>query len=507
VSSTSRLQARTKPNLNALLNDVFSGANLVLVCALLAYESTAIFITSLPPAPGISFPISSVPDWASWFDIDVVFPALIVAAFLLFRPTGVWSAVLFASIVSMIPTYFVAASYVFLYNPITYSGPGAVLLLLILAAPTAIALLPITVATLSEQPIKVRPAAERLFRGGKFWIAIAIPVTLVSAQLALRLLDGIPSNPFAWTSDIGWTLQYGGSLLLHGVDPYVHALPPYGGGAPLVYGPISFALVAPFGVFEVGVAAHLSAVFFIVVAGFGVWKTLNILNPRLSLPGTVLFILLPSTDIVIQSGTTLHILAAAVVVWSIYFYIDGRNTTAGLMCAVGTLIVIVPGALILPFLASAKTNKIRLTLLVGFAPLLILTLIGGFLVLKENMVSMLVSGLVQTVSNLSQFTFVSSLPAEVRTLFVWSMLVFVIGFSFYLSYNAHGDVNRFLLSCLWLLMMLPFALGYFLVFFFVWGSIPLVFLLCGEPRKLLAQSLNSELSPKDVLERRRTPPV
>src|SRR5437899_4106040 len=81
----------------------------------LAYSLVLLFLRFAPFAPlPFETPLIAPPDWASWFDIYITFPILIILCLLPFRSSRQGSVSLLCT-VAIIPIYLVFASYYFYY--------------------------------------------------------------------------------------------------------------------------------------------------------------------------------------------------------------------------------------------------------------------------------------------------------------------------------------------------------------------------------------------------------
>src|SRR2546422_11767058 len=119
--------------------------NLSLVTVALVYAASLLFLkyAAFAPLP-FETPLSTPPDWASWFDVYLTFPLLIVLCLLPFRASRQGSITLLCT-VAVIPLYLVFASYFFYYAqtplglwafviPVTLLVPSLILVV-VLAAP------------------------------------------------------------------------------------------------------------------------------------------------------------------------------------------------------------------------------------------------------------------------------------------------------------------------------------------------------------------------------------
>src|SRR3989454_11520355 len=198
--------------------------NLSLVTVALVYAASLLFLkyASFAPLPFES-PLSTPPDWTSWFDIYLTFPLLIGLCLLPFRTSRQGSISLVCT-VAVVPLYLVFASYFFYYAqsqlglwalviPLTLLVP-TLILLAILATPLINSLVLARNIT-SDDENKIRLSLNGLGSKLYFLTIASLSVGLALLQSYLRsTVNGIALT--GWVSDIGITVDAGARDVLNG---------------------------------------------------------------------------------------------------------------------------------------------------------------------------------------------------------------------------------------------------------------------------------------------------
>src|SRR3989475_2155117 len=318
--------------------------NLSLVTVALAYAASLLFLkyASLAPLP-FQTPLSTPPDWASWFDVYLTFPLLIILCLLPFRSLRQGSVSLLCT-VAIIPIYLVFASYYFYYAQ-TPLGLWILVIPLTLVVPTII-----LVAVLSAPLINSLILARNLTRdNGKvlglsldrlatrlyFFVIASLSVSLAFLQASLRsIVPGIALT--SWVSDVGISVDAGARYIVSGINPYTHSIPPWGGIGG-TYGPVTFLLAVPFTFLPPGWAPHVSALFYAILTSVGIWKCMQLFSIRTAALCATFFLALPTTSWAIEVGMTSHLGLAALIVWSILMFLKARYSLSGLISGLGLL--------------------------------------------------------------------------------------------------------------------------------------------------------------------------
>src|SRR5438445_4509965 len=221
--------------------------NLSLVTVALVYAASLLFLkyASLAPLP-FETPLSTPPDWASWFDVYLTFPLLIVLCLLPFRTSRQGSITLLCT-VAVIPLYLVFASYFFYYAqtplglwafviPVTLLVPSLILVV-VLATPMINSLI-LARNMWRDEDNGIKFRLDGLSQKLYFFAIATLSVGLAFLQAYMRSsVSGVALT--GWVSDIGITVDAGARYIVSGVNPYTHGLPPWGGhGA--TYRPVTY---------------------------------------------------------------------------------------------------------------------------------------------------------------------------------------------------------------------------------------------------------------------------
>ncbi|HVH14791.1 MAG TPA: hypothetical protein VNA15_03615 [Candidatus Angelobacter sp.] len=469
-----RLELRRPPLVEEVIR--LMSLNRTIVAVGLVYAGSLLFLRYAPlaPLPFVS-PLSTTPDWVSWFDAYLTFPILIVLCLVPFR-SSLQGSVSLACTVAVIPLYLLFASYFFFYAqaplglwalviPLTLVVPTLVLVV-ILAVPLLNSLILARSLTRNDEN-EVELVFDQLGNKLYFLVIASISVSLALVQSYLRsTINGIALT--GWVSDIGITIDAGARDLLNGINPYTHGLPPWGGPGG-VYGPATYLLAVPFTFLPAGWAAHIGALSYAVLTSMGIWKCVHLFSPRVAVYTGALFLSLPTTSWAIEGGMASHLIVSTLIVWSLFLFFRARFVWSGLICGVGLLTLMIPGLLVVPYITTATNKAQRMRLILGFLIPIVLTLPGllvlsapGFLLSEAETAYANFGGGWLTPDLIFSPTFV-----KVISIVATGWLVFWLIYS---SYKARNDVSRFLVVIATFLLILPFAAANYFAFFYVWGS-------------------------------------
>jgi hypothetical protein len=443
-----------------------------------AYAAVLALLASQRLAPLPSETLSTIPDWASWFDLYITFPALIFLCLLPFRGLSRSGRILAVALVAIIPVYLALASYYFYYAlaplgfamlalPLTMLVPAAVLVVILVIPMVNSA---ITAYILTRRPRPLRWTWPSGFLSSKpYLLGIAsLSILLALVQTAIRASQD-PGTPLSWVSDVGLAVAAASRDLVTGVNPYTHGLPPWGGPAGLFYGPVALILLAPFAGLPLTWAAHAGALFYGGVTAVGLWRCMKLVRPRgLGWRTAALFLALPTTSWLFESGMAIHLVAAAIIVWTLYAFFSQRMLLTGILCGLGLLALLVPGALIVPLLFAARTRPRRLQMALGFTGpvLLLFTALSFFM--SPPAVGALVAGTViggwQTGDTLNLLLS----PVANQILRIVPTVVLAVWFV-YRSAKLRTLTEIFTTIAVFLLLV-PFATGWYFAFFYAWQS-------------------------------------
>ncbi len=443
------------------------GAAIGIVVAVSLYVDEALFISTASGYIPLTGPILVTPDWASWFDAFVLYPILLILVLLLAVGQRTVTQLILGGIAGLVPAFHVMESYAIFYNAQSYTITQqtelivcwmVILTLLIVVARSPLLADLARFADLSWSKRIVVPAA-------------AISLCLGLVEMALRLYQGVPSS-VNWISDIGIAVDAGARDLLHGVSPYSQGLPPWGGRAGIPYGPVTFLAMVPFTLLSPGWSAYACSLAFALATAAGIWSFVRIYSREWAIVASMMYLAMPPTAWAIEAGGTIHFVAASLIVWSLYLIRTGRISSGGIGLALGALTNVVPAILVLPILLRLKRRTLRIRFLLAFLlPIGVLALAA----LKFVPHDLLAQDLSQFLTAPATFgLYKNYLGRTGASLLGWEVLVGALGL---VLFNAsirdralrHGW-NALLVDCTTLLLIIPFVIGFFAAYFFVWMS-------------------------------------
>jgi hypothetical protein len=349
---------------------------LILVCL-----ATVVYLVTSFAFPALRIPIDSPPDWTSWFDVIVALPALTIICLAAWRATKTIATLAVGGIIVAVPCFHAFASYYEFYYLTSIETYYAVFVVFFLLTGT----ITLGVRYLNYSASTTRDGSE--WRAQLLALGAIVAIILTATEIYLRVYSK-PLGLTNWVSDIGITSVAGGRDLIHGIDPYTHALPPWGGVGSLSYGPVTFAAMAPFAYLPSGWGAIAAAAVYIALACLGIRACVSLLSPRFGNLAALLFLALPTTSWAVEAGLDPYAIGAATIVWTLYYFLKARTCAVAIGLLVGFLTMIVPAILLLPMSLFSDEQK-RLRLIVGFvAPLaglagLAATVLGPHLVLSR----------------------------------------------------------------------------------------------------------------------------
>lgn len=468
--ATARVKSSFSTGVRRLVELADDNLSVVIVAtlfgAVLVYVST--LANGIVPTATIATPLG----WSSWIDAFVTFPLLSVACLILFRNSRNVATLL--SLVSVTVVYVILSTYYYAYA----TGPFGLAALSIL--PVAIApanplvlvlLFPVAGALmLSWGVLSARIEIASWADTPVFVFVAAISVLLVVFQMAVRLLAngglfGSGNDLLGWVSDIGIGTDFAARDLLHGINPYSHPIPPWGGYASLYYGPFAFLAAVPFALLPVGIGAHAATAFYFGITAVGVWKCVRIWNQRYAASAAMFLVALPLSSWFLDGAFEIHAIATSIIVWSLYSYLSGRHLWASLLAGIGFFTLVVPGALIILYtlrrgsLPSKLIDLSAFALPVGVVAALVLLIYPGQIV---GALHGLFSG--WGVGQNVNVYLTASANQTIRLILTVALLVWMS----YRSYTLPDHLNTVRTAAVFYLL-LPFAAGYFIPFFSIWG--------------------------------------
>lgn len=425
-------------------------------------------------APRTFSPLNAPIDWASWFDVLIAFPILSVLCAIPF--VGTKSSYVVVPVILLSPLFLILDSFLIVYN---LSSLGLILLVIPIVNVAPFALLaivyavPLALVLIAAHAVpRIRVQVRKL---PKLYLIAAASVSLIlfAVNLVLRYnVLGNSSSLISVVSDVGWAAQAGAKGLLHGINPYTASLPPWGGTAPLSYGPMEFVLLLPFAPLSIDVGAHVASVFYALLTALGIYMAVRALKPSVASFAALLFIALPVTFYEVSAAFTQHLIAASLIAWAVFFYVTSRYRLSGLFIGLSGLTVGIPFALIIPFIFPLKKLE-RLRLLEGYVPVVAVLMAGMFAIFGSG-----------ALTSLDAFTGVVSfyglgmyLTPMADGILKWIPVAALSVWYLYASFRSRSRVDALRTGAIFMLL-LPFAAGYFFAFFFVWqGLLLLIYII------------------------------
>ena len=198
---------------------------------------------------------------------------------------------------------------------------------------------------------------------------------------------------------------------------------------------------------------------------------MQLFSPKIATVSASLFLALPSTSYVIEGGMASHLMLAALIVWSLYFFFKGSYFLSGLVSALGLMALVIPGILIIPYLIVAKNNGMRLKTALGFLVPILIVIVGILAVLppsflfqevQDTLIGQVGGGGWLTLDLLFSSAFVRALSLILTS---W-LILWLIYRSFKARYANQGLISAIAIF----LILIPFATGDYFAFFYVWAS-------------------------------------
>ncbi len=443
---------------------------LIITAVLYAIVAGASYVIALNKAPMPFSQLNSVIDWASWYDVLIAFPILSVLCAIPF--IGIRSSRIIVPVILISPLFLILDSFLLVYNL-----PSLGLLLFIipvidLVPVTFVALVyltPLVLVVLAAYDIPRSSLKVRSLPRVYYVAAASISLILVAVDFFMRY-DALSnsSSLISVVSDVGWAAQAGAKGLIHGINPYAASLPPWGGSAPLTYGPMEFVLLAPFAMLSIDVGAHVASIFYSLLAALGVFMTVRVFNPKVAPVAAMIFFVLPVTFYDISAAFTQHIIAASLISWTAFFYVTSRYRLSGLFLGLSGLTIGIPFALIIPFIFPLdKAGKIKI--MEGYIPIIATLLFAIFLLFGTYALTSF-NAFTDTINLYGIGQYLTPLAESILK---WIPVAAIMVWFLYASYRGKSRFDALETAAIFLLI-LPFAVGYFFAFFFIWEGILLI---------------------------------
>ena len=435
---------------------------IILYYAIYALAVASLFVTLGGDAPLPFQPIDTTPNWASWFDIYITFP--VMSGFCLYAFRGTAMRRLAFPMALFFPIYLIGYSYLnvfsYSYIPLLYAGVFSSSLIVPVILLFLVPALPLAGSLITMDSLRHGCRPETRFSGRMYFIImLAAAFTLSAVEIILRYMQS--SSMYVNLSDVGYTMQAGGTMLLHGGNPYVSPLPPWNAPISLAAGPLTFVFTAPMGVFPVVLAAHLSTLIFTILLALGLYYLVGAVLPDYRLVATAFFFSLPIMVYEFMAVPIIHFMVAACIVWSLYFFVSGRKTVASFIALIGTGVMLIPAALMVPYIWQTRGRERLYVSLIFFVPLAVALYFGRSLFNLLNIDGYL------SLSGLIGFYYGFVISQGLADALRWiPVSVFLVWF-FYASARSHNGFQVLRTSAIFYLM-LPFMFGDFGAFYYIW---------------------------------------
>lgn len=424
--------------------------------------NTSLFIATAGNGPSLLLPIPTPPGWASWFDLYAIFPVLSAGILLTFRRLDWPAALIIGGLVTLPMVYHSLNSYYWFYDSSGYTGSTS-LGLLIGGVGVSVAL---TIALFFAP--RVGWGSSQTWSRVERPLAICALVSVGFAVVEGFLLRPISSasSPLQWAGDIGITVAWGGFDIAHHVNPFTTGLLPWGGVAAPPYGPISFLLAAPFSVFSIGMAAHLSSLMFAILDATMISLIVRSFWRERGRAFGLLYLALPATSWAIAGTVTSHFMVTLFILIALFLAIQNRPFFAGTSLSIATLTLYFPALLLIPFLLFLKRGKVRFAL--GFIPL---TIIGIYLTTVTFAGHGVAGGTSSIASGGTTFIGFSQLGSAAGGVVIAIALLLILSVALlFLLEFARSERTRLLVGSAVVLLFTPAIIGYTYAAFYVWSG-------------------------------------
>jgi hypothetical protein len=418
-------------------------------------------------APEPLNPLIETPVWASSYDLYFLFPILSVMTMIPFTGKFLRRIIFPMSVIT--PIYLVCYSYLqnytlsfipFLDHHVLNSALVLPYLLIFL-----IPAIPLVGTIIIAYYATNTPVGRVRFGKKYFKVLVATSIILTTVEILVRYFEN--NSPLTNISDVGYLIQAGGSYVLKGINPYSVPLPPWGTLTSFRNSPLAFASVAPLSFLPIILAAHLNTIIFSAVLGVGLWKLMKIIAPNYAYISTLLFFGLPMISFEIMASYVNDILGAAFIVWSLYFFIRNRKAIASMLALLGAGVLIIPAALIIPYIFYSKGRDRTLISVVFFIPL-----IFGILALYEFTDLSLYSIYLNFIGLFGFYYGFLLSPGFSIILGLIPALALVIWY-IYSSSMILSDLDLIRVTSIFYLL-LPFMFGDFYAFYYVWEFVLII---------------------------------
>jgi hypothetical protein len=433
-------------------------ANLPAVLVVLIFVFAGIFAIA-PGGPRPALPISTVPGWASWFDIFVAFPLLSSLVVLVFRRATAPQLAAIAGLSLLPMTFAIVISYYWNYQTSSFSATTYYGVMAVEVGGSG------SLAAIILWSTKVSWGNLALDRSARvvLWITASLSLGMAVLESALRPVSMGP-DPFLWAGDIGITTAWGGYDLAHGINIYTTGLPPWGGPAGLPYGPGAFVLATPFSPLSIGLAAHLASLAFAMLCALALWRVVRLVASDLAVPTALLFLAAPMTSWAIQATVTSHLMVTFLILATLYYFLKNRPLLAGLGLSAATLTLLFPALLVVPIAISRRIKRPRF-LLAFIVP----TVAGELIPLAvdnqghvANSTPGVASSVIYWLGYGALFGVAGAIVLAAGLFFFTCLLVWEV------FHSELSERTRVLVACALMLAMTPTMIGYSYAAYYIW---------------------------------------
>lgn len=459
----------------ALVSRNWVGPYLPVIVTAVLYSVVAAVSYSIvgDKAPVPFSPLNSIIDWASWFEVLIVFPVLSILCAIPF--VGTRSSFVVVPVILMSPLFLILNSFFLVYN-LPSLGIFLFVIPLIELAPAGLIatvfIVPLALVLFAAYQAPRAPVQARAMPKLYFISAAAVSLVLVAADFIMRYNTvGGSSSLITVVSDVGWAAQAGAQELIHGINPYSAPLPPWGGSAPISYGPMDFVMLAPFALLSISTGAHVASVFYALLTALGIFMAVRAFRPSVAPVAALTFIALPVTFYVVSAAFTPHIIVASLLAWTVFLYVKSRYRLSGLLLGLSGLTIGIPFALIVPFIFPLKKSE-RLRMLEGYVPVVAILVAGIYLIFGDGALASL-DAFTSIVSFYGMGMYLTPLADSILK---WIPVAAISIWFLYSSLKGRSKEDALKTGAIFMLL-LPFAVGYFYAFFFVWQGLLLVIYL------------------------------
>ena len=424
---------------------------------LLASLATALFIATAPGTTRPILPILGTPAWTSWYDAYLGLPVLAALIALVLDNFGWFEGAILGSlaIIPMIAQEFYSYFWAVNYSVAAWYGEFITGILVSVFLTYLFFLAP---------RLNWRRGLGGARRSRLLVVSSGVSLALALGEILLRPLttSGVPLNS---VGDIGITNAWGGYDLLHGVNPFVTGLPPWGGPVAPPYGPVAVLFAAPFSLLPVDAAAHLSSVVFLLLSALMIFAIVRLFNPVLAAPMALLFVSIPLTMWSIVAAVSPHFMVTFLILLTLYLYLKSMPIFSGVALALSFLTLSFPVLLLIPFLMFGGRGRAKF--LLSFTGC---SLVGGVIYLVMLSHRTYTAGVHAVSQGGIEFVTYTLFLHEALGLEVFFLLLILLSAFVWMYLGVQTPQStRLLLGCAVMLLFIPAMIGFTYGAFYLWS--------------------------------------